>query len=324
MSDIPSFSLYGDGEVQIEVEIQPQLALRGFGELSQSEKQIAFEHLCNLGCVDASKDTLVAILLLNHEFLRVCPGKRVHKSVGADSSLDEHTHRVNAVEDFRDVFVLHETETLVLRMVSQLAQLKIDQRELKRAREASTDEDRQQYIKDAYKKFDRFATHFNHVFKQFAINVVLTRNGIAPIQDPKISEFIYVPTLRLLSDPKWKSVSDDLGLMFDDFANGDNADVITKAHRVVQRFLQISVGEEGKNGSSEMGKLLNEAKTSGLLPKDRFTEPMINVIQSFIVSERATKSNAKPALSNPTDKDALLVMNVVMVLLQHCLSATKE
>jgi hypothetical protein len=41
--------------------------------------------------------------------------------------------------------------------------------------------------------------------------------------------------------------------MFEDYRQEDYAMTITKAHRAVQRFLQILVGAEGKNGKGEVG-----------------------------------------------------------------------
>ena len=51
--------------------------------------------------------------------------------------------------------------------------------------------------------------------------------------------------------------------------------------------------------------------------------PSSKRIQSFIVSERATNSTAKPALQMADSSDALLVMNVLTVFLQHCLQNTE-
>jgi len=87
-----------------------------------------------------------------------------------------------------------------------------------------------------------------------------TRNGFVPRQDNKITEEIYTPTLRVLADPKWKSVSIDLAKMFEDYRNENYPESITKAHSAVHRFLQILVGEEGKSGRGEVGKLFQKAK----------------------------------------------------------------
>lgn len=131
------------------------------------------------------------------------------------------------------------------------------------------------------------------------------------------------PTLSVLADPKWASVSSDLNEMFSDYRDQRYAEVITKAHRAVQRFLQISVGEEGKSGKGELAKLLAEAKAKGIIPTNRFIDPVMSAITGFIPSERANNSTAKPSLKDATPAEALLMMNVVMILLQFCLQNIK-
>ena len=42
---IPKFLLYGEDDPKIESNIQPQLALRNWVNLSDEEKQIAFQQL---------------------------------------------------------------------------------------------------------------------------------------------------------------------------------------------------------------------------------------------------------------------------------------
>jgi hypothetical protein len=107
--------------------------------------------------------------------------------------------------------------------------------------------------------------------------------------------------------------------MFEEYRDRNYAEAITKAHAAVHRYLQILVGEDGKSGKGEVGKLFAAAKEAGLVPANRFSEPLVNLLQGYIVSERATNSTAKPALREATASDALLMMNVVLVFLQHCL-----
>jgi len=163
----------------------------------------------------------------------------------------------------------------------------------------------------------------NHVFEQFAVNQLVTRNGFVPRQDEKITGAIYVPTLQALADPKWASVSRDLAKMFDDYRDENYPEVITKAHSAVQRFMQILVGEEGKSGKGELAKLFAKAKAEGIIAANRFTDPIISAMLAFVPSERATNSTAKPAMKEATPGDALLMMNVVMILLQYCLQNAK-
>lgn len=321
---LPTFSLYGQGNPKIEANLRPSLSLRGWNDLSAGEKQIAFQELENSGWLKSySKEVLQTIEYLNHEFLRLCPGKHLHsikperdnyRGYGNDSE------RIKAaLTDFQHIFLREESEVMVLRMLSYFAERYIDKSYYRLAAESEDKEKRKEYIENTFNDFDRLANCLNHIFEQFAVNQLVTRSGFVPRQDQRITDEIYTPTLTALSDPKWKNVSSDLSEMFDDYRSEDFPEVITKAHRAVQRFLQILVGEEGKNGTGEMSKLFRQAKDQGIIPTDRFTEPMINTIQSFIPSERAKNSTAKPALKVATAPDAMLMMNVVMILIQHCL-----
>ena len=225
--------------------------------------------------------------------------------------------------DFKHIFLTDPSDAMVFRMLSKFAECHIDDHYYRRATESTDEKEREEHVASAFKKFDQLANCLNHIFEQFSVNQIITRNGFVPRQDEKITSDIYMPTLKILSDPKWESVSADLSKMFEDYRGENYPEAITKAHSAVQRFLQILVGEEGKSGKGEIGKLFKEAKDEGIIPVNRFTEPMIAVFQSYIPSERATNSTAKPAIKDATSSDALLMMNVVMILLQHCLQETK-
>lgn len=328
MVKIPKFSLYGQNDPQIEEAIQPRLALRKWSDLKIDEKTIALKYFINKGWLDDhSKEILETIDYLNSVFLRQCPGERLHNIKPEynyhHGTSNEYERMEAAFSDFQNIFLNEESEAMVLRMLSRFAERYIDYGWLKLAEKAKKEKEKEENITRAFDKFDHLANCLNHIFEQFSVNQQITRHGLIPKQDEKITEEIYVPTLKILSDPKWKTVSDDLAQMFADYLDKDYPEVITKAHSAVHRFLQILVGEEGKSGKGEIGKLFGKAKKEGVIPIDRFTEPIVGVFQSFLASERATKSTAKPALKDTTSSDALLVMNVVMVFLQHCLQNTK-
>ncbi len=328
MLKIPKFTLYGEGNIKTEQAIQPALSLRRWSDLSESEKAIALQEFENSNWLEEySRECLGTIQYLNHEFLRQCPGKRLHNLKPRNDQYgrgsNEYELMKAAIADFKDIFLHEKSDSLVLRMLSKFAECYIEGRYLGMAQEAKEESKRKEYIASAYGSFDRLANCLNHIFEQFAVNQVVTRSGFVPRQDEKITEEIYVPTLQALADPKWTSVSADLANMFQDYRDENYPEVITKAHSVVQRFLQILVGEEGKNGKGELSKLFKEAKDKGIMPTNRFTDPVITAISGFIPSERATNSTAKPALKAATSSDALLMMNVVMVLLQYCLQNTK-
>ena len=327
MTEIPDFKLYGESDPEVEARIQPQLPLRRWNDLTTKEKRIAFQELRRAGWLDKySKEAHWSVEYLNYGYLRLLPGKRLHNILpthrGSSFGSDFEGLKAGFL-DFQDIFVDGEPGELVLRMLSAFASAHIDQMYLKRAKETGNIEERIQLIEEAFVKYDRLAKLLNRIFEQFSINVMATRNGFVPRQDDEISRGIYKPTLKVLSDPKWESVSGHLGDMFQDYHARDYPEVITKAHSVVQRFLQILVGEEGKSGKGELGRLFEKAKDEGVISDNRFTEPIVKAIQSFIVSERATNSTAKPTLQMADSSDALLVINVLMVFLQHCLQNTE-
>lgn len=322
---LPKFIVYGKNDPVIEDKIQPKLEFRSWIDLSREEKEIALQQIKNSGWIDEySENTLKTIADLNYHFLRECPGKRLHRTqperdyrgMGSDFNL-----RKAAYADFQEVFLDSKSEPMVFRMLTKFAEGHIDSYSYHSAEQAKEKIKQKEYVEKAFEKFDRLANCFNHIFEQFAVNAVMTRSGLVPRQDKKITEEIYTPVLQVLSDPKWKSVSSDLAEMFEDYTNKNYSEAITKAHRAVQRFLQITAGEEGKNSKGEIGKLFNKIKQENLIPANNFTTPLINVFQAFISSERAKNSTAKPSIKKATSSDALLMMNVVMLFLQHCLSA---
>lgn len=327
---LPKFILYGENERGVENDIQPELSLRSWSDLCDQEKQTAFQELENKNWIDSySQEILSTIEYLNHQYLRQCPGKHLHaikpKSSHGHMRYNNDSDRMKAaVLDFQHIFMQEESEALVFRMLSKFAEGHIDGFAYRQASEANDKSKQKEYIDEAFRQFDKLANCLNHIFEQFAVNQVVTRNGFVPRQEEKIQEDVYVPTLRLLSNPKWKTVSVDLADMFEDYRQEDYAETITKAHLAVQRFLQILVGEEGKNGKGEVGKLLKQVKDEGIIPLNRFTEPLINLTQSYITSERANNSTAKPSTKETTSIDALLMMNIVMVFLQYCLQNIKD
>lgn len=329
MIKIPVFSLYGQKDSKIEEEIQPTLSFRQWSDLSSDEKEIAFQELKNNGWVEQySEEILKTIIYLNFFFLRQCPGKNLHNikpdnGYGERSNSNIYDRMKAALIDFQYIFLQEKSDAMVFRMLSKFSQEQINMSYYNQAIESKDKNEIEKYIELAFKQFDVLANCLNHIFEQFSINQIVTRNGFIPRQDEKIVNEIYVPTLKALSDHKWRSVDKDLLGMFEDYRDKKYPEVITKAHSVVQRFLQIIVGDEGKNSKGEISHLFKKAKEDGIISANRFIEPIIIAIQSFIPSERATNSTAKPALKEASSSDALLMMNVVMILLQHCLQNIK-
>jgi hypothetical protein len=323
-SEIPKFALYGENTPTFDDSIQPTLDLRSWTDVSIDERRIALQQILNRGWLTGTGTIQIigAIAHLNTQYLRRCPAPNFHsapqKSDGY-GGFDRATQDA-AAQDFGRIF-LEEDEPLVMRMVSKFAELLIDNFNFEQAKKTVNSGKRAEYVRDAFKDFDRFANCVNHVFEQFAVNQLLTRTGFIPRQDETIDQELYKPTLKALSDPKWRPVNEILAPMFEDFREGRYPETITKAHSAVHCFLQILVGKPGTNAKGELGRLMKDAKIAGLLPSSRFTEPFLVNIQSFITSERATNSTAKPSLIPASSSDALLMMNMTLLFLQHCLQA---
>ncbi|MXZ81283.1 MAG: hypothetical protein F4Z15_07980 [Gammaproteobacteria bacterium] len=325
MSEIPHFKIYGEDDPGIESRIQPTLPLRDWEFLTRDEKEIALcefrnkDSLLDVGPIgfpdNSGEEVLELILYLNHRFLRTLPGKQLHNA--------NYSDEVRAARaDFCNIF-LEESSELVLVMLSTLLSWRINTSLLDEVKEAKDNEIKNELINSAFREFDSLANVINHIFEQFCVNIWITRSGVVPRQDDKIIREVYVPVLKVLSDPKWKSISDNLSNMFADYQKQAYPEVITKAHSTLQGFLQILVGI-GKNGKGELSRLFAHAKKDGIISDNLFSQGVIGAIQSYIVSERANNSTAKPSLNTTTPSDALLAMNVLMVFLQHCLHNSEQ
>ncbi|BBO66100.1 hypothetical protein DSCA_00300 [Desulfosarcina alkanivorans] len=329
MVELQKFRLYGENDPQVEEKLQPNLELRGWLDLDKTEKANALQYMINTGWIEKySKEILGTISYLNEHYLRICPGKNLHKIPpergNRRGSGNEYKRIDAAIIDFKQILLSeNSSEELVYLMLSKFAENYIDEYHYRITEKAEIEEERDSNIREAFRQFDRLSNCLNHIFDQFSLNVIITRIGLIPRQDIKITKNIYTPVLNILSDPKWKSLNGDLSIMFSNYREQNYPEVITMAHRSVQRFLQILVGEEGKSGKGEMKKLFATVKTQELIPINRFTEPLIKFFQGFIVSERATKSTAKPTEIIATSSDALLIMNLVMVFFATLFSSNQ-
>ncbi|MCY4420960.1 MAG: hypothetical protein OXC42_06900 [Gammaproteobacteria bacterium] len=323
MKEIQSFKLFSESNPEIMERLQPKIPLRQWGDVDSSEKLRMIEILIKNDFLGEYPEHVVfCIEELNDRFKRITPGDDLHHhqvDIGDDHKGEEHAARI----DFQRIFV-HADQDLVFEMLSIFADSLIDKAYVNLASKEQSLKNRAFYLVNAYKDFDKLEKCLNDNFVQFCVNMSLSREGFIPRQDNKIEEEIYRPTLQVLSDPKWKSVSDQLQAMFNDYRAQNYPEVITKASSAVHGFLQILVGEAGKNGKGEYGKLFTEAREKGIISNNRFIEGIITTIKGFLPGERASKSTAKPAKEQANSSDALLVMNVVMVLIQHCLQNLGE
>lgn len=196
--NIPNFTLYGESTPGFDSSVQPLLALRNWSDITSSERKTALQQLVNKGWIDSSREILRTVSYLNETYLRVCPGKNLHAirpERGSQGS--NYKQQDAAVKDFYQIFS-NESDPLVLRMLSKLAQCYIDGYYLQLAADSTNKNKRSENLEEAFSKFDRFANCINHIFEQYAINQMLTRNGFVPRQDDKIDSSVYAPTLAAL------------------------------------------------------------------------------------------------------------------------------
>ena len=183
--DIPKFALYGENTFAFDESIQPALDLRSWSDVPKEERTTALQQILNTRWTTREEEIVGAIYHLNNTYLRLCPGRNLHSTPPA---MDPYSHgssrarREAAAKDFIRIF-LEEAEPLVLRMLSKFAQPLIHQYSLDRAKKEVDSAKRAKYVSDAFRTFDLFANCINHIFEQFAVNQVMTRDGFVPRQD---------------------------------------------------------------------------------------------------------------------------------------------
>ena len=116
---IPKFLLYGEDDPKVESSIQPKLALRNWTDLSDDEKQIAFQQLKNSGWVESySTEILQTIEYLNNAFLRQCPGRHLHAVQPQCDHYrgdygNESERMKAAITDFQHIFLREKSDAMV-------------------------------------------------------------------------------------------------------------------------------------------------------------------------------------------------------------------
>ena len=319
MSKIPKFLVYGEDDPTFAERIQSTLPLQPWSNLTTEQKNNMFQSLLTSLWFEQNRRSVTSTLKqLNHRFRRNLPAKGISQ-FNISAPLESDSYFSIAIEDFKTIFIYADSEDLVLYMISLFAGGLINKHQLEEAQASEDCDERNNLITNAYKRFDVFATHLNHLFEQFSVNVVISRNGIVPRQEDRITKEIYIPTLEVLSDPKWNSVNSILFEMFSDYQEQKYSEVITKAHSAMHQFLKVALENEGQSGKGEFGKLFNKAKANNVISNNVEINHVVNSIKSTLSSERAKKSTAKPTVQKANSADAQLVMNYCFVMIQHCL-----
>ncbi len=329
MVEIPKFQLYGENNPDIQEQIQKTLKLREWNVLTTSERETIISEMKRHGYISVDNPGMVsAIDKLNEKYLRILPGKELHRTLSKfnhpenrpiSNLIIDAMEREAASIDFENILCSSDNNPLVYSAISFLCKEYIDDSclydQLPNGENEITDES----PRSAYEEFDELSGTLNHIFEQFSINIVITRAGLFPRQDENISKRIYIPVMDILSHPKYEKINNDLSDIIESYDERKYPDVITRCHRLVHRFLKIQLHSDGASGKGEFGALFSEAKKSGIIPSNRFSEGIIEATKKHLSSERVLKGTAKPDTESASFSDALLIMNSTMIFLQFCL-----
>lgn len=331
------FKLWSETNPSVEKELKIDFGMRSWNELELRDKGNIWKHLEYF--LFAERDRKRSYYgdgreyELNYEFFgqdeeKIQKIKRILKTINyfkenykarnlTPNFLNQASCNAACV-DFQNLFI-HGDENVFLELISAYTKALI-QEELGYVYKQTdeTEENFEMRKKEIQKrKFLIFATEINDTFSQFGIYVHLTELGFVPRQEEKIQKEIYEPALKKLAHTKWLAVNEELKSAFQDFLNKDYSGCITKSIAAVQAFLQILV--TGNIGKGHIVDLLAEGIKKEIIPSDVFSREILKKIESCLAQERQEKGDAHPKQTHAQEKDARLVLNIVMIFIEHCL-----
>lgn len=309
------FKLWSETNNEAKKLLNPNLGLRNWDELSREEKDKIWYFLSHWFNREDNLRILFSILQLNES----------HKLRSyAELTLKDFS-KSNASLDFKNIF-FEQNQHVVLEIISCFCQEIINERKNEHGRIYKSDYNTEKEFIERitewrFEEFDKFAERLNDVFEQFSINLVLTRGGFVDRQDSKIVNEIYVPVLNFLSLPKWNNVNREISDAFREYqlkTEHGYSNCITHAVSALQAFLQILVN--GKIGSSNgINSFIKQAQEKELIPTDKFSSEIFKNIEAILMRERGKTGNAHPKQEYANEKNARLVLNLIMVFIQHCI-----
>lgn len=308
------FKFWSTTQPEARKELHPNLGLRSWDDLSSDEKDKIWHHLKHyFDSADESLRIYFTIYCLNENHKYRSYGTHFLRSQSSE----------NAKMDFEHIF-RNESRHVVFEMLSCFCRAILVERSDKtiyRNNDESDEEYKERLNEWRYEDFDRFVGRLNDVLEHFGINILLVRQGFIPRQDKKITQKIYVPVLQFLSNEKWKPVSRDLGDAFKAYQEKTKqgySNSITHAVSALQAFLQIIV--DGKTVSAEgIASLVKKAQEQNVIPADKFSSEIFKSLDTVLMRERGKSGNAHPKQEYANEKNARLVLNLVMVFMQHCI-----
>ena len=319
------FKLWSESNPDAKENISPRIGMREWNELTTEDKERMLKIFTHFGWFKRDKNDYViyTILSLNKRYKNIAYGKHLLNHGGphyetADGKVS-HCCYTEAKNDLSKIFI-EKNQDVVYEMLTIHAKYLIEQDYSERYDSASDENEKVIIKNEAYELFDKFADFFNDTAKQFSINIMLTRSGFIFRQDEKITEDIFVPVINYLSDKKWELVNRDLGDAFKDYQDGTEqgySSCVTHSISALQAFLQLIVN--GKTGKDDISLLILTARNKNLIPDDKFTEKIFKNIESILMFERQETGDPHPKKEYATEKNARLVLNLVMIFLQHCI-----
>ncbi len=335
-NDMNPFKLWSQIKPDSINELKPDFGIRPWDDLTEEDKHIIWKHLEwfffdknkkneRNGYRSSSyyefygqyasdqkkvqKRIIFSIAQLNKRYKAKNYAPNFLEQVSLDS----------ACFDFANIFMRRQGD-VVLELLSLYCRVVLSEREKGKPyqEDEETDEAYRERTKEwRFGELDVFAERLNEVFDDFGIDVVLTRQGFIPKQEEKIVEEVLAPTLKALSDKKWGKVNEHLADAFKAYREKDYSISITNTISAIQAFLQILVN--GKVGSGDISKLIQQAIGKSLIPNDSFSQQIFKNIESVFAKERQTKGMAHPRIANPNEINARLILNLAMVFIQHSL-----
>lgn len=302
--------------------LRPDLGLICWNNLNNKDKHNIWIILVNKGWFKSSNAIINSVLELNERFKKNMyalkslehGGPHIKNGYIQKCCLDIYSN------DFKTI-IFDQNENVVLELITLYAKGLINYRLLDKIKKNEVSpENIDNEINDAYSTFDSFTKDFNEVLEHFGLNLILSRSGFIPKQEKLIIDQIYIPVLTILSDPHWALVSRDLNEAFRSYnekTSSGYSNCITYAVSSLQAFLQIVVNN--KIGKGEINQLLEQAQKQMLIPNDVFSKKILKDLESSIMAERQKKGDPHPKEEYANEKHARLVLNLVMIFIQHCI-----
>jgi len=325
------FNLWSETDNKIFKNLKPELGLRNWDVLSEEEKEKIWQYLRHdffdkLSHKFFGEDEEIKRKKQLRIFLSIIKLNERYKVNSFAKQFLEEKNLTSACSDFYNIFK-NENGDVVLDLLSfYCKELIEEQKDIPAWRCPNREkEEKEEQFKERVKEwkwsdFDKFSKYFNEVFTDFGINVYLARQGFIPRQDEKITKEIYEPVLKFLSNKKWNEANRLLSDSFNEFRKNTPqgySNCVTNVISALQAFLQIIVN--GKTGKGDIIDLIMEAQKKKMIPDDSFSSIIFRNMESVFAKERKETGIAHPKKEYATEKNARLILNLIMIFFQHCI-----